>query len=98
MANSIGNSSNPYNMLIINNNITFLKHDFMPLFQNKTMDESCTSPSVQHVLFQLANICFMISYLAPNGKYCILFMHSVLTIGFLLISFWAWNIICATTI
>ncbi|KAL3215083.1 hypothetical protein MRX96_006663 [Rhipicephalus microplus] len=35
----------------------------------------------QHVLFQLANTCFCVSYLAPNG--------------FLLNSTWAWNVICA---
>ncbi|CAN8018909.1 unnamed protein product [Ixodes persulcatus] len=49
----------------------------------------------QHVLFQLANTCFCISYLAPNGRYGNLFLHSLLILGFLLNSTWAWNVICA---
>lgn len=49
----------------------------------------------QHVLFQLANTCFCVSYLAPNGRYGILFLHALLILGFLLNSTWAWNVICA---
>lgn len=52
----------------------------------------------QHVLYQLANICFIVAYLAPSGKTGLLFMHSVLIIGFLLFSTWAWNVICAPDI
>ncbi|XP_063220184.1 popeye domain-containing protein 3-like [Bacillus rossius redtenbacheri] len=49
----------------------------------------------QHILFQLANAFFVISYAAPNNSQGILFMHASLIIGFMLFSFWAWNIICA---
>ncbi|GLH03041.1 Uncharacterized protein GBIM_08971, partial [Gryllus bimaculatus] len=49
----------------------------------------------QHVLFQLANACFVISYAAPSSAYGVLFMHSALIFGFMLFSFWAWNVICA---
>lgn len=35
----------------------------------------------QHVLFQLANTCFCISYLAPNGRYGTLFLHALLILG-----------------
>ncbi|XP_068085263.1 popeye domain-containing 2 [Anabrus simplex] len=49
----------------------------------------------QHLLFQLANACFVISYAAPSSAYGVLFMHSALIFGFMLFSFWAWNVICA---
>ncbi|XP_069983410.1 popeye domain-containing protein 3-like [Penaeus vannamei] len=52
-----------------------------------------TSP--QHLLFQLANGCFFVSYLAPSQRKGLLFMHGILILGFLLYSTWAWNIICA---
>ncbi|XP_050696655.1 popeye domain-containing protein 3-like isoform X2 [Eriocheir sinensis] len=55
--------------------------------------EVWTSP--QHLLFQLANGCFFVSYLAPSQSKGLLFMHCVLIIGFLLYSTWAWNVICA---
>ncbi|XP_049840129.1 popeye domain-containing protein 3-like [Schistocerca gregaria] len=51
--------------------------------------------SPQHLLFQLANACFVISYAAPSSPYGVLFMHSALILGFMLFSFWAWNVICA---
>lgn len=49
----------------------------------------------QHVLYHLANVCFVISYLAPNTKPGMLFMHILLIFGFLLFSTWAWNVVCA---
>ncbi|XP_054723823.1 popeye domain-containing protein 3-like [Uloborus diversus] len=52
----------------------------------------------QHVLYQLANICFIISFLAPGDPKGLLFMHALLIFGFLLYSAWAWNIICAPNI
>ncbi|PNF30494.1 hypothetical protein B7P43_G10872 [Cryptotermes secundus] len=52
----------------------------------------------QHILFQLANACFVISYASPSSVYGVLFMHSALIFGFMLFSFWAWNIICAPDI
>ena len=36
---------------------------------------------LNHVLFQLANAALLVSYLAPNGIYGILFLHSWLVIG-----------------
>jgi hypothetical protein len=35
----------------------------------------------QHILFQLANACFVISYAAPSSVYGVLFMHSALILG-----------------
>ncbi|XP_064488209.1 popeye domain-containing protein 3-like isoform X1 [Ornithodoros turicata] len=49
----------------------------------------------QHILFQLANTCFCVSYLTPNTRYGILFLHALLILGFLLNSTWAWNVVCA---
>ncbi|PSN32421.1 hypothetical protein C0J52_27292 [Blattella germanica] len=54
--------------------------------------------SPQHILFQLANACFVISYASPSSIYGVLFMHSALIFGFMLFSFWAWNVICAPDI
>ena len=41
----------------------------------------CLWQQPQHILFQLANLCFVLSYSAPSSKKGILFMHSVLIIG-----------------
>lgn len=35
----------------------------------------------QHVLFQLANVSFLISYLAPSSRHGRLFMHATLILG-----------------
>ncbi|XP_017773186.1 PREDICTED: popeye domain-containing protein 3-like [Nicrophorus vespilloides] len=49
----------------------------------------------QHVLFQLANMCFAIAYASNCTKKGVLFMHCWLIIGLMLFSGWAWNVICA---
>ncbi|KAF0300701.1 Blood vessel epicardial substance [Amphibalanus amphitrite] len=49
----------------------------------------------QHLLFQLANGCFLVSYLAPNSQRGLLALHAVLILGFFLYSMWGWNVICA---
>ncbi|KAK3860435.1 hypothetical protein Pcinc_033514 [Petrolisthes cinctipes] len=60
----------------------------------------------QHLLFQLANGCFFVSYLAPSQNKGLLFMHCILILDFsdiLRCSFsrlpavldMAWNVICA---
>lgn len=52
----------------------------------------------QHILFQLANICFVIGYSSTCSKKGVVFMHCWLIIGFILFSAWAWNVICAPDI
>ncbi|BET01395.1 Popeye protein conserved region [Nesidiocoris tenuis] len=52
----------------------------------------------QHLMFQLANSCFLISYAVPSTKKGILFMHAALVLGFLIFSAWAWIIVCAPDI
>ncbi|KAL7642011.1 UNVERIFIED_CONTAM: hypothetical protein RMT77_007885 [Armadillidium vulgare] len=49
----------------------------------------------QHILYHLANTCFLLSYIPPSKPRGLLFMHSLLILGFLLYSTWAWNVICA---
>nr|CAD7261241.1 unnamed protein product [Timema shepardi] len=49
----------------------------------------------QHVLYQMANAVFFMSYVAPSSTHGVIFMHASLIIGFALFSFWAWNVICA---
>ncbi|KAG5868747.1 hypothetical protein JTB14_013756 [Gonioctena quinquepunctata] len=49
----------------------------------------------QHILYQLANFCFVLAYSSTCSKRGVLFMHCWLIFGLLLFSTWAWNIICA---
>ena len=47
------------------------------------------------VLFHFAYSCFFVAYLAPNTKYGQVALHCGLVVGFLVLSTWAWNVICA---
>ena len=60
------------------------------------VSEDCTEwQHAQHVLFQLANLCFAISFLAPsNFKHHPLFLRTVVTAGFLFLVLWAGIIVC----
>ncbi|XP_054263535.1 popeye domain-containing protein 3-like [Macrosteles quadrilineatus] len=49
----------------------------------------------QHIVFQLANICCMLSYSSPTNRYGIVFMHFLLIIGYFMFCVWAWSIVCA---
>ncbi|XP_072399586.1 popeye domain-containing protein 3-like isoform X2 [Diabrotica undecimpunctata] len=49
----------------------------------------------QHILYQLANFCFVLAYSSTCSKRGVLFMHSWLILGLILFSTWAWNVICA---
>jgi len=46
-------------------------------------------------LFHFAHACFLLAYLAPNTKYGHVALHCGLVVGFLILSIWAWNIVCA---
>ncbi|XP_042899821.1 popeye domain-containing protein 3-like isoform X1 [Parasteatoda tepidariorum] len=72
-------------------NVTFLN------YMNVTLINPCMpeQKQPQHVMYQLANICFIISYLAPGGEKGLLFMHSSLIIGFFIFAMWAWNVVCS---
>ncbi|XP_033228448.1 popeye domain-containing protein 3 [Belonocnema kinseyi] len=75
-------------------------HDPLPAYNITSLGSTglCLWQQPQHILFQLANLCFVLSYSAPSSKKGILFMHSVLIIGFMLLSGWAWHVICAPDI
>ncbi|CAH1108918.1 unnamed protein product [Psylliodes chrysocephalus] len=49
----------------------------------------------QHILYQLANFCFVLAYSSTCSKKGVLFMHCWLIVGLMLFSAWAWNVICA---
>ncbi|XP_065225728.1 popeye domain-containing protein 3-like [Planococcus citri] len=49
----------------------------------------------EHWLFQVANACFLVAYAVPTTKYCIIFMHSLLILGFMFVTTWAWRVMCA---
>ena len=46
-------------------------------------------------LFHFAYSCFFVAYLAPNTKYGQVALHCGLVVGYLVLSTWAWNVICA---
>ena len=66
------------------------------------LNQNCTTLDIQAYdnaksigLFHFAHACFLISYLAPNNKYGQAALHCGLIVGFLVLSTWAWNAICA---
>ena len=56
--------------------------------------DATTNMAVEDILFHLANILFLISYLAPPTRYGQVCLHSGLCVGFLVFATWAWNIVC----
>jgi hypothetical protein len=48
-----------------------------------------------HMYFQLANTCFFLSYLAPNGTYGILYLRFTLLVGCALFALWGWTVLCS---
>ncbi|KAK3600501.1 hypothetical protein CHS0354_007881 [Potamilus streckersoni] len=54
--------------------------------------------SPNHVLYQCANAAIVLGLLAPKKKFGNLFLHSMFVLGFLLLSVWAWTILCAPDI
>ena len=49
----------------------------------------------QHVLFQLANLCFCVSFLTPSScKYHALFLRAVLSFGCLFLVIWGASVDC----
>ncbi|KAL7638522.1 UNVERIFIED_CONTAM: hypothetical protein RMT77_011092 [Armadillidium vulgare] len=50
---------------------------------------------VNHIYFQLANTFLLLSYLAPNGIYGILYLRVTLTIGCFFFAIWGYAVLCA---
>lgn len=48
-----------------------------------------------HTLFQVANSLLFIGLLSPNIKHGVLCLHTAFTFSFLLLSVWAWIVLCA---
>ncbi|XP_064476212.1 blood vessel epicardial substance-B-like [Ornithodoros turicata] len=48
-----------------------------------------------HILFQLANVFLLLSYLAPGGHYGLLYLRVCLTMGSFLFALWGYVILCA---
>lgn len=56
----------------------------------------CTSaPAPQQALFHVAHALFLVGFVAPSSRVGLLIMHSLLIVGFLVYSTWAWNVVCA---
>lgn len=53
----------------------------------------------QHVLFQLANMCFCVSFLTPNSfRFHLMFIRGVLTLGCLFMLIWGASVVCMVDI
>ncbi len=48
-----------------------------------------------HLLFQLANIFLLLSYLSTNSIYGVLYLRSCLAIGSVFFGLWGWLVLCA---
>ena len=59
---------------------------------NNSTAINCWSENATSIVYQLAYICLLIAYLAPTGKYCLLFIHFILAIAHLLLIIWIWKI------
>ena len=68
------------------------------------LNKNCSIPEIQVAagndsksiaLFHFAHACFLVAYMAPNSRYGQVALHSGMCIGFLVLSTWAWNVICA---
>lgn len=49
---------------------------------------------LNHIYFQIANIFFFLSYLAPNGLYGMLYLRSSLMVGCIFFALWSWSVKC----
>lgn len=49
---------------------------------------------LNHIYFQIANIFFFLSYLAPNGLYGMLYLRSSLMVGCIFFALWSWAVKC----
>ncbi|CAN7946211.1 unnamed protein product, partial [Ixodes hexagonus] len=50
---------------------------------------------MNHIYFQIANIFFLLSYLAPSGPYCLLYLRGVIGVGSFFFALWGYVILCA---
>lgn len=48
-----------------------------------------------HILFQMANICLLLTNLAPNGIYGIIYIRMCLFFGSMCFGLWGWLVLCS---
>lgn len=76
----------------------------LPTFSNATVhegveEERCNEAlGSQTILYSAAFMFFIVSFLAPCGKYGMLFLHSFLIIAFILLCVWSWSVACSNEI
>lgn len=56
-------------------------YEFLSIVGADTVFSCAEWTSPQHLLFQLANGCFFVSYIAPSQNKGLLFMHCILILG-----------------
>lgn len=49
---------------------------------------------LNHIYFQIANVFFFLSYLAPNGTYGMLYLRCGLMVGCIFFALWSWAVKC----
>lgn len=49
---------------------------------------------INHVFFQVANVCFLLSFLAPHSAGGLLWLRAALMLGCAFSAMWAWSIEC----
>lgn len=49
---------------------------------------------VNHIYFQLANVFFLLSHLAPSGIHGVLYLRCTLLVGCAFLALWGWTIAC----
>lgn len=49
---------------------------------------------LNHIYFQIANVFFFLSYLAPNGTYGMLYLRCSLMVGCVFFALWSWAVKC----
>lgn len=49
---------------------------------------------LNHIYFQIANVFFFLSYLAPNGTYGMLYLRCSLMVGCIFFALWSWAVTC----
>lgn len=49
---------------------------------------------VNHIYFQIANVFFLLSHLAPSGIHGVLYLRCTLLVGCAFLALWGWTIAC----
>ena len=55
----------------------------------------CKWLPANHFLFQIANVCLMVSYLAPDSLNGLFMLRAALGLGGLFFALWGWWVLCA---